>query len=114
MGFTFETLRRVRKHRVQVFSPLSVFSSVTRCQIHEPRGLLWIALLERQTEGTLTAQHSLHSVLLIKGIQMEMVQHQSGRQQFSQTKQQKHTHHKALGMTTYLGETIIKYPNYKK
>lgn len=49
-------------HRVQAFSHPSVFSSEARRQIQEPRGRLWIALLERQMERKLTAQYSLHSL----------------------------------------------------
>lgn len=62
MGFTFESLRRVMKHRLQDFSRLSVFSSEAQCQIQEPCGFLWIALLEGKTERKLTAQYSLHSL----------------------------------------------------
>lgn len=61
MGFTFESLRRAGKHCLQAFSRLSVFSSEAQRQIQDPCGLLWIALLQRQTERKITAQYSLHS-----------------------------------------------------
>lgn len=84
-GFTLESLWGGRRHQVQSFSPLSVFSSGARCQIREPRGLLWIASLRRQTEGKRRAQYSL-----------DQDTNGDGTAEFAQTKQQQHTHHKVF------------------
>lgn len=59
-------------------------------------------------QGKRTAQYSLHPVLLIKR------DTNGGGRASVHPKQQKHTQHKALGMTTYLGQMITEVSRLQK